>query len=327
MPEAGRVEGLELGGCEIVTSSAVGDGATLDLFASRADLAAGRALAHVRYEAATFSIPPGTAAEASSVEASGFGFTASGLVATSSIGPWVKPLHRLAGGMITPSTDTRVALVGIDRDVARVRLERIPFVDLASLPIEEAVRCSDLSASAPDALPLPAGKEVTLTPPLELLASPDAAPGSGLPLVSPRASLASFGPALELERRGRLVHVVIGQRAGNLGGWVMASAVRSLPSGVTGTGAELGHRAAATVGLDTHKGYTCIGPVRVAALARGSNEPVWLGEVRPGAPFGKGALAPPALGWSSIALSGVRAEILLARDVDLSSCTYEAPGL
>lgn len=334
--DAGRIEVLAQSVCEVRTAGEVPAKQRLYLASSVEDAREKRPLVQGRYESATFSLRPGNAEETfSSVEASGWGTSFSGLLPTKDVPIWIKPSRKLASGMVTPGPETKAKLVRVERGSVVVRVE------LASSPVEETIACDDLVANPPEMVSLAPGKEMALdaSKGVEVLPTPTSPAGSGLIVRSPEASVPSFFDIVELERQGKLAKVQIPSRDGTMTGWVPAANVRTIAESASKgprVGAWTGNRMtepAKEPNPFAPKWTACPHPVRFAAIPFKEAEPIWAGEARAQTLIGLVDEAsvnklwkdtPAPAGWIHVALKGIDSTRLLVREADLNGCKEKA---
>lgn len=322
---AAAIEPVVAAACEVRTEGSVVGEPRLELFASLADAAEGRALGRARYEVATFSLAEGDATGLGWVEASGYGMSLAALMRAAEVPLWVRPTRTIASGMITPGPRTRVALQRAGAGTLQVRLDEHELLDARRLPLLETVACADLQATPPAWSGSSHGKEIGVDAGkgLEILAFPGSSPEQGLVAVPPPGSTTDVLEARELERQGGYVRIEIASLDGSVRGWVRPEAVVA-PQRPSMLG-PIGGRPAEAPSLADADRRACESPLRFAALPDGRREPVWLGEVRPGTPIARdlGVRAIDVPGWSSLQVAGIEGRLVALTEA-LDAC--EAPS-
>lgn len=319
--EAARVEELAPSGCEVESEALPKEAPPLRLFATLSDVGRGQLWVTARSEVARFRLPVGDGSVAAA-ELDGFGTSVSGLVDFAKLPLWMRASRPLAGGLITADRETRVELVRVESDGVVVRLARHELIDTAALPIEERLRCADLSASPQVAPPPSAGKEIRLVAKdgLEVSPTPDRDDKAGLTI---KPVVGATLEAIELERASGFVRVEVPSRAGRITGWVPAAAVRppvAPAHGVLGvlSSSRSPNRDAAPE-LIPKNARRCRTNLRLASESW--QGPVWLGAVRAGVALLTEDRKAPA-GWVAITVRGVSGQ-LLARTTDLADAHCE----
>jgi hypothetical protein len=330
--DARSVEALAETPCKVATGGEAPEEARLRVFASRRDERDEVALLAGRYQSATFRLSAGNADETlSRVEASGWGTTTSGLVRTKEIPIWVKPSRTIADGMVTSGPKAWARLVRVEGTSAVVR------VQIGSKNIEETVPCDDLVATPPPSAPLARGKHKLLEASrgVEVLPSPTSAAGGGIVIHAPKASTPILFEIVELERKGRFASVEIAYLGGKISGWVPVTNVRPIPQakekeygivGLLSGGSSAGP--ARTKPEPAGRLVGCPNAIKIAAIPRAGDDPVWIGEVRAitavGLPERPGLFTvqkdlPPPKGWADVKLFGIEGRVVV-RESDLRPC-------
>ena len=323
--EAGRIEELGAGVCELEAQQTASSAPPLRLYATLADVGLSAVWVNSYFELARFRIAAGDGS-VGMAEVDGFGTTATGLVDMTKVPLWVKPSRRLVGGMLTPNRKTQVELVSVDANGVVVKLSRHSLIEPSLLPIEERLRCSELATTAPAAPDASSGKPVHLLAKdgLLLRSAPEPEDRGGFSIKPPVGTTLE---AIELERRGSFVRVEVPSPEGALTGWVAANAITKPPPGghgLLGPLAPSARKPAEPERLTPRNGVSCQSKVRIAADS--AHGPIWLGEIREGVTFVPTPKPQTPPGWTPIQVAGLNGR-LFVRDTDLqeAKCTTPQP--
>lgn len=183
------------------------------------------AIITVRHHTAKFTLATDNTA-AAGVVAEIPGVKIAGFVSRNEIPIFIRPSHKIAGGVIITTPQTPLELVGVEANGLRVKLAQSGgLLELASGVGEDSIPCADAGAS-PFEPPLPQkGKEVELDAKkgLPVSSAPDEAPKATLHV--PQANVPLPIEAIELGRKGKFAEVEISGSQAFLTGWVPIASV------------------------------------------------------------------------------------------------------
>ena len=282
----------------------------------------------VRGASAKLGLPLGPAGEAL-VSAESVSAVIEGFVAHGEIPLYVRPSHKLAGGVLTATSSTRVELLTVAEGTTQVHLATSKLLQLSESATNESVACSDLGA-APFGRPEPAdGKPVSLDAKkgLEVRASPEGSPVATLHV--PDATVDLPLEATKIQVKGAFALVEIPGKDGIIRGWVPTTQVHARAKAVAGllgalgpANSELpkGDSPVKSAGFECKASIAFAAPERVGAL----DHLVWVGTLRAESVVmtdDDPKHAAPSESWRPIRIRDVSANVpLFVRAEALAAC-------
>ena len=297
--------------------------------ASSSDQAGGEpAVLTVRGASAKLALPLGSAGEAL-VSAETLGAVIEGFVAHGEIPLYVRPSHKLAGGVLTATSGTRIQLVTVAEGAIQIHLATSKLLQLSESYTDESIACSDLGAAPFGGAEPAEGKPVSLDAKkgLEVRAAPEGSKVATLHV--PEATVDLPLEATKIQVKGTFTLVEIPGTDGIIRGWVPTTQVHARAKasfGLLGTLGPVNHElpqgdsSVKSAGFECKASIAFAAPERVGAL----DHLVWVGTLRADSvimsdPDPKHAA--PSESWRPIRIRDVSANVpLFVRAEALAAC-------